>query len=69
LNVSVVAPQDQRLDVLRNGALYRRVALRAGLPWNGSVPAPPSAGGICTFDLVSGGGFHAAQLDFVRPTG
>jgi hypothetical protein len=70
LDVSVVAPQDRSIDVLRNGALYRRVALRAGLPWNGSVPAPPSAGGVCTFDLVSsGGGFHAAQLDFVRPTG
>jgi hypothetical protein len=66
LALDLVVPEDRKLELFRDGRLYRTLRLRAGQSWQGRIPAPPNR--RCTFRLLSFlGGVHASRFEFVRP--
>jgi hypothetical protein len=65
LALDLVVPEPRRIQLFRNGRLYRELHLRAGERWVGRVPARPGA--RCTFRLLSfRGGVHANRFELVR---
>ena len=65
LLLDLVVPERRRIQLFRNGKLYRTLQLRAGQRWVGRVPAGP--GSPCTFRLLSfRGGVHANRFEFQR---
>jgi hypothetical protein len=65
LELDLVVPEDRRIELHRDGRLYRTLHLQAGQPWRGRVPA--GEGPSCTFRLISfGGGVHANRFEFAR---
>jgi Dolichyl-phosphate-mannose-protein mannosyltransferase len=67
LELDLVVPEARRIQLFRDGQLYRTLRLRAGQRWLGRVPAGPGRR-MCTFRLLSfRGGVHANRFEFVRP--
>lgn len=65
LELDLVAPEDRRIELFRDGQLYRTLRLHAGERWLGRVPAGRAR--PCMFRLLSfRGGVHANRFEFVR---
>jgi hypothetical protein len=69
LRLTLDGPGPAAIELRRNDAAYRTIALSEDGTWTGVVPAePPAPVGrrLCTFDVVGPPEVLATQVEFVR---
>jgi hypothetical protein len=68
LELTLLGKEGRPVEIRADGILYRRVTVRPGAVWNGSVSSPPDADGrrLCSFTIDSPGLVGSTRLAFVR---
>lgn len=68
LELTLLGKEGRPVEIRADGILYRRVTVRPGAVWNGSISSPPDADGrrLCSFTIDSPGLVGSTRLAFVR---